>query len=551
MRSSSTPGALPGLFPLAALTLTVAVAYSTYAWLPSLGWLIPTTAGAASVLLVIDLPNALNHSKAVPINLWARLPVAVLLAILFAKLLLLHRHATREYAHRPPRTSSPPLLPSQQEYLDEIRNLVIDRGSDRVLPLEGRQGEGKSFLIQRLKDIWDGRQGTPAVVIVDVWRQQKESDLQAAILEALFSHRAYLARLGWLQVPASFLLARWISALREATSNLEFGLKSSKAKLELKLDIPGIRWQTHFERITTRRAWRGGDTVVVLDELDRATPAVTQAALTLARRSVGVRGVTVVIPYIRSHIRYKAFNPLQPALPDLQSSMDAILYEERFSSRSGNDQYNSPDTILDFWESLRRKFWENQEEILAAVDVNSQNQSTVLDDARDRSTDNAGRRDLSAARMAGFLGRPPDGEQALAMALRFGVFADVSAPARERLQGRFEEKYLSAEGLTLRSPDPRDVAAMVTTHFHTLVRKVGQLLPQPSTSIGPAVQRGLENWLNRNPKLTGPPIRALAGAINRNLEEALSMARNRGVLLSPQDIATLIVAAYDAAGLVY
>ena len=540
MRSATTPAALPGLFPLCALIVIVLAGYSVYVWLPWLSWLVPVIAGAASIMLVIDLPEALNHGKAVPVNLWARVPATLVFVILFAKFLLLHRHATREYArrrtgrHASGEEAAGALLPSQQRYLKELHSLIIDRVPGRVLPLVGRAGEGKSFLVQRLKHEWVGI-GDLAVVLVDVWRQQRESDLQAAILEALYSHRAYLARLGWLQVPASFLLARWIAALREARSNLELGLKESKARIELKFDVPGIQWQTHFERATARWARRGGSTVVVLDELDRAAPAVTQATLTLARRSVEVAGVTVVIPYIRSHIRFKAFNPLQQVLPDLGSSMDAILYEEYFGTQSNTGQDGDrPDTILRFWEVLRDgKFWKLQPGE-PADSGNGQGAPTAQ--------------------------RPPASDETLAMALRYGVFADARPLVRDRLQARFEEKYLSAAGLSLHPPEPEDVVAMVTGHFPTLVRKVRDLLPLSPAAQGAqpdfdqledAVLRGLRNWLESQPQLIGPPIRALEGVLHESMEQAVFIRRSKGTVLSPREVATLVVAAYDTAGLIH
>jgi hypothetical protein len=565
IRSTTTPGALPAVFPLAAFIVIVLVAYSVYVWLPWLGWLVPVTAAAASIMIVVDLPDALNHRQAVPVDLWVRLPAAALLTILFAKFLLLHRHAVGAYARERAAPPSYLLLPTQQEDLDELRSLITDVNYDRVLPIQGRQGEGKSFLIRELEREWDGRRGTPVVVIVDVWQQQKEADLQAAILEALLSHRAYMARLTWLRVPAIFLLERWIAALREARSNLELGLRNSKANFELRFDVPGIQWQRHLERITAHRGRLPGGAVVVLDELDRATPAVTQAALTLARRSVGIPGVTAVIPYVRAQIRYKVFNPLQTVLPDLESSMDAVLYDDRFGRRQDDDPDSTrPDTILAFWDDLRRKFWMDQQgRDWSASAENAEDQPTARESSQERRANSPSRdrQDPSVVLTAGFLGKPPAGDNALAMALRFGVFADAQEPHRERLQRLFEEKYLSAAGITVRPPGPRDLAAMVTTHFPALARMVCKLLsrswsrakpkPQALDAVAPAVQRGLENWLESKPTLVRPPIRALLGVLHDNLGRAVSLAEERGKSLSAQEVATLAAAAYDTAALVY
>jgi KAP family P-loop domain len=509
-RSKTLAMTLTGIFPLVALGLVVLVANPVYTWLPPLGWLIPPLAAAAAILLVIDLPKDLNHAHSVPLDLWVRVPVAVFLAILLAKVLLLHRHATR--ARSQESNKPPPLLPSQEKALTELGKLITDQYLGRVLPLEGRLGEGKSFLVRRLRYDWSGERDRPVVVVVDVWQQQTETDLQAAILEALYCHPAYLARLGWLQAPATFLFARWIAAVRGWNSTLELRVRQSKVGLQVDLDIPGLRWQSHFERATARMVRAGRSTVMVLDEIDRATPSVTQAALTLARRSVDVPGVTVLIPYIRSLIRYKAFNPLQPTLPDLSSSMDAILYEERFAARSANALGGDP------MDPIRK----------------------ALDDLRSQTTDQAGDTAPTAP-----------GDQ-LTQSLRLGVFANAEGLFRERLQERFEEKYLGAAALQLHPPDARDMADMVV-NFGGLRRQVDALLsPQADgweESFRGAVQGGLSTWQDSHGELVGPPLRVLEGALYRILQQAVFMARGRQ--LAPEDIATLAVAAYDAAGLVH
>lgn len=510
-RSRTLAMTLTGVFPLIALGLIVLVANSVYAWLPPLGWLIPPLAAAAAILLVIDLPRALNHARAVPLDLWIRVPVAVFLAILLAKLLLLHRHATRSRALET--SKPPPLLPSQKRALEELGKLITDQYLGRVLPLEGRLGEGKSFLVQRLQYDWKADRSKPAVVVVDVWQQQTESDLQAAILEALYCHPAYLARLGWLQAPASFLFARWIAAVRSWSSTLELRVRQSKVGLHVDLDIPGLRWQSHFERATARMVRAGRSTVIVLDEIDRATPSVTQSALTLARRSVDVPGVTVLIPYIRSLIRYKAFNPLQPTQRDLSSSMDAILYEERFAARSATAIGGDPmDPIMKTLEDLSSQ---------ATGEVANPTAATTADEQ-------------------------------LTQSLRMGVFAKADGLFRERLQERFEEKYLGAAALQLHPPDSRDLADIVIT-FRGLKRQVEVLLPARSdgweSSFRSAVQHGLSKWQEDHSELVGPPLRVLEGALYRILQRAVFIAEGRELV--PEDIATLVVAAYDAAGLVH
>ena len=84
-------------------------------------------------------------------------------------------------------------------------------------------------------------------------------------------------------MPASFLLARALAALRRLRSSLRVKLlNTSQTGVELDLELPTLRWQHHFERVTAALS-RRARVVVVLDELDRRLPAVTLSVLSLGR----------------------------------------------------------------------------------------------------------------------------------------------------------------------------------------------------------------------------------------------------------------------------
>jgi hypothetical protein len=68
--------------------------------------------------------------------------------------------------------------------------------------------------------------------------------------------------------------------------------------------------------------------VIVLDEIDRATPRVAQSAMTFALRSLDMPGVVVVLSYVDEIIRYKVFNPLVKSLPDLASTMEPVIFDQ-------------------------------------------------------------------------------------------------------------------------------------------------------------------------------------------------------------------------------
>jgi hypothetical protein len=226
-------------------------------------------------------------------------------------LLLLRRFARRAYpaGDRAPDPMEP--LPSQEKDLVKLAGLISPVGDEagRVVPLRGRWGEGKSFLLRLLKERWDPDPRAPALVIVDVWQQETEADLQVSIIEAVLSHPSYLGGLRWWKIPIGFMFARPIARLRDSVRSVQVKmLESGAANVEAELQLPRVSWQGLFERLT-QGATRCR-TVIALDEADRATPTVTQAALTLARRSADSPRVTVLLPYIQPLIRYKTFNPL-------------------------------------------------------------------------------------------------------------------------------------------------------------------------------------------------------------------------------------------------
>jgi hypothetical protein len=527
----------PGGLALATFAATFAVAYLGYHRLRPLAWLIPVGALVSAVWLVIDLPKDLVRyglaESAVP---WARMIVAAAAAVLVGKLLLLHRHATA--ARWQSGSQEPPtLLPSQQRYLASLKELIADqsrRGVGRVLPLDGRPGEGKSFLLRQLKhDLDPGRK--QVVVIVDVWQQQTEADLQAAILEAVFSHPAYLRRYRWLRVPVNFLFARQLALLHRFSSTLRLKLIGSDASIELDLKLPALRWQRQFEQATARMAGEAR-TVIVLDELDRAVPAVTQSALTLARRSVDVPGVTVILAYVREQVRYKAFNPLLPTvLPDLASSMEAVLYEHHHQlAPAGSTGANG--SILRSWQELQESPVAKAAGFLAGNRKSNQN---------------------------GHASRDPAAESPQQLWLRLGVFARADRLLREQLQERFEEKYLGAPALRLTGAAPDDVAHMVTD-FDSARRLLSRLSDAGDgrdlatdrvKQVREAVEQGVDRWhqeINREGgRLTSAPIRVLEGYLHNVLEAAVAVQGRGGPALAPADIAALVVGAYYVAALIY
>lgn len=188
---------------------------------------------------------------------------------------------------------------------------------------EDRENTGSEFSITYdLKPVPQGLDKLPYVK-VQVWSEETETDLQFAVLRGLLLHPAVLFNTAWRElmtpVLATQILVRrikcWLGQLRVKTTAIE---------MDISLGVP-LPWQTYLNKLASSN--RHGF-VVVLEEIDRATPAMAQVAIVMARRSLDMPGVTVIIPYVQEQIRYKVFNPLMCETTDLQTSMLADIWHD-------------------------------------------------------------------------------------------------------------------------------------------------------------------------------------------------------------------------------
>jgi hypothetical protein len=269
-----------------------------------------------------------------------RFALAAVGALVLSRLLLLHVFAGRERATGGLEQITVPealLLPSQEADLNRLRDAILAsqcRSELRLIQMLGRWGEGKSFLARRLPT-WLEKQNSGdhvsvSCVVVDVWKYETEPKLHLAIVEEILSHRAFLYPYGWLLYPFTLVAARLVRNL-----HLEMALRGSKAAIDVPFAPPHLFGQRALERMLRRAQRRRYMTVVVLDEVDRAAPNVAQAALALMHRALDQPGVVVVLVYVPEMIQFKAFNPLVPALPDIESTMQAVLYAQLCISKPG------------------------------------------------------------------------------------------------------------------------------------------------------------------------------------------------------------------------
>ncbi len=476
-------------------------------------------AATASAVAMAKLPTALGV-------VWElRAVLAVVLGTLVGKLLLLHRFAGFHGAkvRRVPEELDR-LLPFQRQDLERLREAILHGRLDeaRVVQLAGRWGEGKSFLLERLGLYLAhapeaGHSDDPcAVVVVNVWEQQSEPDLHLAIVEEILGHRCHWYPYAWLRYPLSLVLAQTVKELRLKVS----AGSSSKTEIELPLRAPRPTGKRALARLVARAQRQGWRTVVVLDEADRAAPPMAQAAVTLALRSLDIPGVVVVLAYVDELLRYKAFNPLIDSLPDLGSTMRAVIFAEG-PDRGRADQPGGADGSL-----RRRDAWEHADE----MQLPSQTPSPPASGEQRRATDRDGQRLSEALRLE---------------------YAGASPETRRVLQRRFAEKYLGSRPIEMRRPDDRDVARMVVT-FDTLSYLVRDLVGAGNeAAVVAAVELALTTWRNRRMKTHEvAPLRSLKGELFRRLS-SLDLDQHEMKQVSPQFVAAVVLAAYDAAALQY
>jgi hypothetical protein len=210
-------------------------------------------------------------------------------------------------------------LPSQQRVLDQLTSIIEKGDTPKTISLRGRWGCGKSTLI-KLLDQRLSKKGTP-VVHFDAWQHQADPSLEASLLCAIADHPQILAPWGWWHRPIlSFLPASVFRAIRE----IHLGAFSVAMPPDSR--VPEVVWRARLRAVLDSRA-STGPVVLVLDEVDRCQPVRAQSYLTLIPRFLAVPGIVVIVPKATSIIQFKAFNPALVELPDLKSSMQALIFD--------------------------------------------------------------------------------------------------------------------------------------------------------------------------------------------------------------------------------
>lgn len=506
--------------------------------------LVAPLAVVSGVLFVAFLPGLLAGSSSPrPDGSSTIQALAIVsLAWLLAKMLLLQRFSAIHCARVSlPEDEIERLLPFQEKDLEQLRKAIlaegVDRGS-RVIQLIGRWGQGKSFVIERLGIFLQSRVHTEvtgkgaadecAVVVINVWEQQSEPDLHLAIVEQILSHDRYWYPYGWLHYPLSLFVARVTKEWRLALS--AGAATKAKAEIQVPFTLPKPTGRRYLEQQVARVRKRGIRTVVVLDEIDRAAPRVVQSAMTLSRRSLDMPGIVVILSYVDQLIRHKAFNPLVRSLPDLDSTMHAVIFDQGPENAIGgvNAAPGGPLTAMDSASLRKWKAWEDAAEM------------RLLSSAGSSADDGEGKPDVKDS-----------DDSRLTEALRL-AYANAGVRQRRYLQELFSEKYLGTHPIQLRRLGRDDVASVVV-HFDSLRNLVFELIgcaePDKDTErdLVQTISSALETFESANPARREPPtLRKLEGELFLRLSSIDSRDRQDGSF-SYQFIAAVVLVAYDVA----
>lgn len=334
--------------------------------------------------------------------------------------------------------------------------------------LRGGQGAGKSFLVNALEQVVSGRMeqrnadGDDAITAtfndgcsmalwelpffkMSVWSEDAElRDLQFQVLRGLLLHPAVLFSPTWhAMMSLSFvgrLLARDIQKMFRAIR-----LKTANLELDIANGVP-LPWQGHLQKLVSLCPCGA---VVVLDEIDRTQPRTAQAALVMARSSLDLPGMLVIVPYVPEQIRYRVFNPLICETPDLQASLEAELWQDLLRSKR-----KEPDLRM----LMGRSAFEDQ--IQEREQIDTEDYEALLSQRTGGKSRQIKRtKTVQPDRYA-----PPQEAQAtLQQGLAAWYLERISKPgslAFERFAQRFEEKYLSRQ-LNIAAVAPEEIPRLL------------------------------------------------------------------------------------------
>lgn len=217
----------------------------------------------------------------------------------------------------------------QQDALETLQRMLMPANAldGRAISLKSPWGGGKSTVLRRLQQEIEIDSRSHVLTWINIWEAETETELHRAIYETILFTPAIFERcwfsLPWSAPRLSLLLRRFVRSIKIAFKN-----SSIEAEANIEPELPmALTVQKQIDWIISRLRSLDFGLVIVLEEIDRATPAMAKLAITAAQRSLHRPGVTVILPYVQEHLWFKVFNPLDPGPADLTGSMNALIYE--------------------------------------------------------------------------------------------------------------------------------------------------------------------------------------------------------------------------------
>ncbi len=198
-----------------------------------------------------------------------------------------------------------------------------------TVALVGTWGSGKSTILSIFQDqAQDGQ--APAVVYFNAWRHQADALPEFSLYREIIQTWLVVWPYGWLRVPVIRYYFSLLPLLFELTfdsgvGKIKFG--SSRREIHAPTVPRQLFWQECLRDLARAIGKRRKRLVVIVDDIDRCAHIGAQTYISLVRRFLSVDGVTIVVPFVREQLQFKAFRPDQILIGDLMSTARALILD--------------------------------------------------------------------------------------------------------------------------------------------------------------------------------------------------------------------------------
>ena len=269
------------------------------------------------------------------------------------------------------------LLPSQEEIVGQIKSYAgfTESGSTPPAPanirkeaspatgavlvsIEGAWGSGKTVCVDDFER-WARRSGDAVVVNIKAGQLEAEEHIESALMRTIIRNWDVASQGGWLAVPAlGIVFSQGKDILKFAiwlTRSLISSTPQSQEAHAHDTSAHKVLWYNTLRaivcRITRKRLLTSKRKTfcLIVDDIDRCSPIVAQRIMTLLRRFFDIPGLTIITPFVREQLYYKAFNPDQELLTDLAATAEAYL-EDRYRDDEAGYVDEVRNAIAVHWE---------------------------------------------------------------------------------------------------------------------------------------------------------------------------------------------------------